>query len=276
LAAKIASAQSLAYRVKVVSGKPRFGATGTVLICDLFIRSYWKDFDWLQFCLASIAGYCRGFRAVVLVLPQSSRPWLKRLDVPDDIRIEFCGNYRDDYLGQQASKLLADNFTDADYVCHVDSDCIFDRPTTPLDLMLDGRPRMLKRPSAQLGRAYPWRKPTEKFLGWSVTDDFMQQQPFLFPRWLYPAVRRHALAVHGCDIETYIESQPPRGFSEYNVLGAFAWAYHRERFAWIDTSRAPPGPPHCRWYWSWGGLDAGTAAEIRQIIGTALSPATKT
>ena len=234
---------------------------------DLFIRSYWKDFDWLQFCLASIAKYCHGFRAVVLVLPHSTRPWLRRLEVCGDVRVEICRNYRDDYLGQQATKLLADTFTDADYVCHVDSDCIFHRPTTPHDLMADGRPRMLKRSSAQLGRHYPWRKPTEKFLGWSVADDFMQQQPLLFPRWLYPAVRRHAVATHGLDIETYLESQPPRGFSEYNVLGAFAWARYRDRFAWIDTGGAPPGPAPCRWYWSWGGLDSRTAAEIRQIIG---------
>ena len=81
-------------------------------ICDLFIRSYWKDLEWLAFCLASIGKYCRGFRSVIVVLPQSSEPWLRRTGLldgagPSDTQIAFCRNYPDDYLGQQATKLLA-------------------------------------------------------------------------------------------------------------------------------------------------------------------------
>jgi hypothetical protein len=242
------------------------------LNCDLFIRSYWKDLPWLEFCLASINKYCHGFRAVIVAFPRSSEPWLRRFALPSNVQIEFCRDYRDDYLGQQATKLLADTFTDADYICHVDSDCVFCLATSPDDLMVAGRPRILKRPCELLGRHYPWRKPTERFLGWNVTDDFMQHQPFLFPRWIYSELRTHVVSVHAVDIETYVTAQPQRGFSEYNVMGAFAWARYRERFEWVDTSISPPGEPHCRWYWSWGGINDSIRAEIHGILHAADDP----
>lgn len=234
--------------------------------CDIFIRSYWKDLEWLQLCLASIEKYCRGFRSVIVVLPRSSKAWLRRRGLPATARIEFCGNYGDDYLGQQVTKLLADTFTDADYICHVDSDCIFFRHTTPEDFISDGRPRILMRPCDSLKGHRPWQGPSEKFLGWRVLDDFMQHPPFVFPRWLYERLREHAVATHGVDIEEYVRAQPPRGFSEFNALGGFAWRRYRELFVWVDTSVGSPTPTHCRWYWSWGGIDAATRLEIAEIL----------
>jgi hypothetical protein len=238
----------------------------TSLVCDIVIRSYWKDLEWLSFCLAAITKYCHGFRSVVVILPRSTRPWLRRFALPGDMRVEWCRDYRDDYLGQQATKLLSDTFTDAEYICHVDSDCIFFRPTSPYDLMDNGKPRIMKRRCELLGRHWPWRRPTERFLGWPVTDDFMEHPPFLFPSWIYAEIRAHALLTHGVDLESYIEAQPARGFSEFNVLGAYAWERHRERFAWLDTSVNMPVAPRCRWYWSWGGIDQLIRAEIEKTL----------
>ena len=240
--------------------------------CDLFIRSYWKDLEWLSYCLASIQKYCREFRSVIVVLPQSSAAWLRRMDLSagsssTDIRFAFCRDYPDDYLGQQATKMLADTFTDADYICHVDSDCVFRRLTTPNHLIDQDRPRVMKRSRDELGRHYPWREPTERFLGWTVRDDFMQQPPFTFPRWLYSGLREHAVLTHGVDMERYIEAQSERGFSEFNVLGAFAWQRHRERFIWVDIGSFPPIEPHCHWYWSWGGINDVIRSEILETLG---------
>lgn len=236
------------------------------LSCDLFVRSYWKDLEWLTLCLASITKYCRGFRSVIIVLPRSSEPWLRRFVLPPGVRVELCDCYRDDYLGQQVTKLLADTFTDADYICHVDSDCVFFRSISPEDLIVNGKPHVLMRPCDTLGRHRPWQKPTEQFLRSKVTDDFMYHPPFTFPRWLYARLREHSLAIHGVDIETYVTAQLPRGFSEYNALGAFAWRHYRDRFSWVDITISPSSKPHCRWYWSWGGIDAAIRGEIRAIL----------
>lgn len=237
------------------------------MTCDIIIRSYWKDFGWLELCVASIERFCRGFRAVVLVVPRSSVPWLRRLSaLPANVRIELCRDYRDDYLGQQATKLAADEFTDADYICHVDSDFIFCRQIALSDLVIDGKPRVVMRPNVLLGRHWPWQPPTEKFLGCAITHDFMQQPPFVYPRWLYGELRAHATHMHGVSLEHYVTTQPPRGFSEFNALGAFARLRHADRFLWIDDSVADAGRPACRWYWSWGGLDARVRNEIKVLL----------
>jgi len=236
-------------------------------ISDIFIRSYYKDLDWLSYCLASIEKYCTGFRAVVVVVPRSSWSRLCKLrGVADHVRFEVCKDYRDDYLGQQVTKLHADLYTDADLICHVDSDCIFARPASPRDLIHKGRIRALMRPIASLGRHRPWLRPTEEFLTWRVAYDFMQHPPFTFPRSLYAEVRDYALKTHTMDIERYVTTRPPRGFSEYNVLGAYAYAYHRDRFTWLDVS-VEVAPPHlCWWYWSWGGLTAEIRREVEALL----------
>src|SRR4051812_367004 len=77
--------------------------------------------------------YCSGFQDVVVTIPRGSEPWLRRACLPQVGRIEFCRDYRDDYLGQQATKLHAETFTDADFISHVDADCIFVRPASPED-----------------------------------------------------------------------------------------------------------------------------------------------
>jgi hypothetical protein len=240
--------------------------------CDLFIRSYWKDLEWLHFCLESAYRYCHGFRSVIVVVPHSTEPWLRRAILRHQVRIEFCRDYRDDYLGQQVTKLLADTFSEADYICHVDSDCVFCRPTSPADFIVAGKPRILMQSNALLGRHRPWQKPTETFLGCQVLDDFMRHPPFTFPRSLYSHLRQHVLAAHGMDIESYILAQPPRGFSEFNVLGAFAWQYHHDQFLWVDTAVSSPPDPNCRWYWSWGGIDPATRKEIQDLLDGASLP----
>ena len=234
--------------------------------CDLFIRSYFRDFDWLVYCLAAIERFGSGF-GVVVVAPQSSWAWLKKkVAFRPGVRFEVCQDYRDDYLGQQVTKLYADQYSDADWICHVDSDVLFTRPFTVDDLLVAGKARVLIRPVALLGRHKPWLQPTEAFLGEPVAFDYMQQPPFTFPRDLYAQVRRFCLARHGVELANYMLTRPPRGFSEFNALGAFAYRYHPEEFHWVDLSCHDPGPPLCRWYWSREGITPETREEIETIL----------
>ncbi|WKB55805.1 hypothetical protein [Eleftheria terrae] len=235
----------------------------------LFIRSYWKDLDWLQLCLRSIACHCRGFSETVVALPRSSLAWLPRCPLPHHVRLVVVPDQRDDYLGQQATKLQADLHVQADLIVHVDADCIFTRCTRPQDLAPGGRPTVLTRPVAELGRHYPWQAATAAFLGTPPVLDFMQQPPFVYPRWLYPLLREHCLRVHGMPIERYVNSQPPRGFSEFNALGGYAHRHHAAHFDFRSAGAAGAPAPHCDWHWSWGGL----APALRRQIEAALSAA---
>ncbi|MBG0794476.1 hypothetical protein IYY11_14055 [Methylocystis sp. H62] len=234
--------------------------TGTAI----FIRTYWKDLEWLRYCLQAIRLHCRGFSETVVVVPKSTLPWLRHARLPEmEIRVVACPDYKDDYLGQQLTKLFADAYTDADYIAHVDADCIFSRKITPEDLHPQGRPFLIAKPVSELGRHYPWRTPVEDFLGFAALHDYMQQPPFVFPRGLYKAVRDHGLERHGTPLDAYVLSRPLRGFSEFNVLGAYAWRFHREEFSFHVAGTAAAPRPCCDWHWSWGGLTPEIRCAIR-------------
>jgi hypothetical protein len=187
-----------------------------------------------------------------------------RRAVGDGVRLEICRDYRDDYLGQQVTKLYADEFTAADIICHVDSDVLFDRPVSPADILPGGKPWIVRRPVETLGRHRPWLAPTERFLGRPLAHDFMQQPPFTYPRWLYGELRGLCLERHGIPLDRYVTGCPPRGFSEFNVLGAHAHAAHPAAFTWYDADSAEV-PRLCRWYWSRAGIDARLRRELEAV-----------
>jgi hypothetical protein len=235
------------------------------MTCDILIRSYYKDFGWLAYCLRSVRLFCTGFRRTLVVVPESSARRLPQGLLSEEALL-VCRDYRDDYLGQQATKLLADSLTDADFIFHIDSDCVFHRSTAPQDLIVDGRPDLAFTPHEQFPRPAPWKAATEKFLRLPVRHDFMRRQPLVYPRWLYAAVRRHATQVHGLDLERYVLAQPPGGFSEFNALGAYAYQHHRGAFRWIEMAKDAPNEPFCRWFWSWGGLSAVMREELEHLL----------
>ena len=50
---------------------------------DIVIRSYYKDFRWLEWCLRSIDRFCQGFRQVVLVVPgRAGNGWSGEASLP--------------------------------------------------------------------------------------------------------------------------------------------------------------------------------------------------
>jgi hypothetical protein len=242
--------------------------------CALFIRSYWKDLEWLALCLRAIERHCYGFSEVVVVVPESTRAWLVRRPLPGGARLLYCPLYGDDYLGQQVTKLHADSYTQADLIVHVDADCIFTRATGPRDLAPGYLPVVVTRPVTELGRHYPWQRPTQEFLGFEVDLDFMQQPPFAYPRWLYPLVRQHCQQLHGQSIEEHVLSRPPRGFSEFNVLGAYAHRHHGKHFAFCAADSPHRPAPRCDWYWSWGGITPAIRGRIEAALATPTSAPT--
>jgi hypothetical protein len=233
--------------------------------CDIFIRTYYKDLQWLGFCLRSVRRFCSGFSRVILVVPQASRVRLDWHGIAGDLTVN-CPNYADDYLGQQVSKLLADQWSDADFICHIDADCIFSRPNHASELMHGGKPRVLFAPYARLDRHVPWQPLVQDLLGGKVEHEFMRTPPYTFPRWLYGEFRAFVRQRHGVEMEEYVLRQPARGFSEFNALGAFAFRHYPEAFHWVDEHAWPAGRRPCRVYWSWGGIDRRLRSELELLL----------
>ena len=220
--------------------------------CDIVIRSYWRDFDWLAYSLRSIEKFYTGFRDTIVIVPEKSTAWLSQYAInTENIRLIVCEDFKDDYLGQQVSKLYVDQVSDAEFICHLDSDCIFRRPISNMQLVLGGKPICYFRSIKELSRHYPWKEPTENILGLKVQYDFMQSPPFCYPRWLYKNVRNWCLQSKGMSLKSWILSRPPRGFSEFNYLGAYCYQHHPNAMHWMPISESNVQERFCEWYWSW-------------------------
>jgi FkbM family methyltransferase len=251
--------------------REEIGTRAVQPVYDIFIRTYSPDYDWLHYCVQSIDKFCRGFRKVWLVSPSNPPVWmLERTKAHPGVEIDWKimnDESPDGYLAQQITKLYADVVTDyqPDYILHVDSDVIFTRPVTP-DIFFSGGELMWYYTPFEAIET-PWKPIVEKFIRQPVAYEFMRSMPFMVPRWLYPKIREYCHATHGMIISDYIRTQPQRAFSEFNIMGAYAYRNHTKAFKWINT--LDQMPQHlARQFRSWDGITGETKKEIETILGS--------
>jgi hypothetical protein len=210
------------------------------LLCDIFIKTYPKDYPWLKYCLRSIERFCEGFRRVVVVSPETnSKEFMEAVTGYKINILPICNpnEIGDGYLFQQSVKLHADEYTDADWILFTDCDTIFTCPVSPDTYLKDGKFVWMMTPYSKVDA--PWKAITEKFSGPNVDFEFMRRHPAVLPRWLLQGIRQFCIDKHRTTMHAYVTMQPDRGFSEFNALGAYAYLHHRDKFNWIDTETVP-------------------------------------
>lgn len=230
---------------------------------DLLVRSYFRDFGWLRLCLASIDRFLEDYRQVMLVVPASSVDRLPSDIAPPGLpmRLTTCGEFTDDYVGQQLTKLRADDYSNADYIAHVDSDCAFVELTSMRRFFVDGRPLHVYRANTGRRLLDGWRRSTEECLGHRTAIEFMVAMPAIYPRWIYADLRATCRAHLGMTIEAHAATRRGDRLSEFNLLGSHAWHSHREAFEWAEAGNIGSGWP-CRQFWGRGGV----TPEVRRAL----------
>ncbi len=221
------------------------------LTCDIFIKTYDKVADWHGYAMRSIEKFCTGFRKTVIVGQQPV----------------------EGYQQMQVQKLTADLRTDADYILFTDSDCIFSTPVTPQTYMRDGRSIWLHRNwTAELERdagLMKWRRGMAKFFGIEPPFEFMCRHPEMIPRWLLVAFRMFCQQRHGMTMEAWVLKD--KEFADWNILGMYAWLYHRECFHWINQDDETPPPMTVEQYWG-GHTQIGPHIPEMEAILSGLTP----
>lgn len=245
------------------------------MTCSIFIKSFPKDFGWLSYCLKSIHKFATGFEEIVVVIPDDSDLQLTQERV---VKIPEPGpsatsiyDHGFGYAYQQVVKMNADKYirTCSDYICHFDSDCIFTRPVTPQDLMVDGKPLWLMTPFKEILH-------TDKNLGAHVESmrnfsgmdpefEYMRRHSQVIPRWAYGCFRDYVQTQHGRNFEQWALSQQFRGVTEFNFMGQFL---HREfnRFIHFHDTRFGVPESYVKQYWSWDGITPEIRAEVERIL----------
>jgi len=231
----------------------------------IFIRTYEKDFEWLTYCLRSLAVHAPEVPTVIVA------PSFGDFDAParDNLHFRFCQVWHPDgYLCQQAEKLHADKavgslFPNTTHIIHLDSDTVLLDDLS--SLFKDGKPLMLRTPYAELCEAaQAWKAPTEKHLGFPVSHEYMRRFPLTYPIGHYAKLRAHLVARHG-SFMSWVQGIEGRRLSEFNLLGAFAWEHAHDDFVWVDTDKQDLPPLIVKQHWSWGGIE-NHRAELEKIF----------
>jgi hypothetical protein len=223
------------------------------MIIDIFIRSYEKEFSLLPYSLYSVIQYVTDFRKIILCVREkeysSLVTFLQTKDVylqnKEKINIVKSYNYPDnvDYCGQQISKLNADFYTDAEYILYVDSDCVFYHPFSIQREMFDSNQKikiLIETWENLPANFLVWKTFLEK-VGLTAPYEFMRSFPFLYPSTLLKKVRDYIVNRYSMNFQKAclsIYENRTDYFSEFNLLGAYAYLHDREHYHFILQKEA--------------------------------------
>lgn len=231
-----ASARLTSPVARMIAGYPTAPtACGSVAI---LIVSYAKDMEFLRYCLKSIAQNCTGFQEVVVAVPSHERgqyDWVRKARVV----------YFDEVLGKgmlshMAMKCRADELCPhADFIWHLDADCVVWSKVTPADLFKDGRPVLLRERYADLRNANRrvWQKNVEKAVGFVPEYETMVRQGALHMREVYVVTRSTVETHTGKSFWDHVHAGQnafPQQFCEFCSLGAIAIRDFRNAYEMVD------------------------------------------
>lgn len=257
---------------------------------EILIVSHAKDAEWLKHCLRSIRKFARGFHQTTVVVPRHDQAVFAELCRSMEARMALFDQVPQprSHLHHNIVKCRADEYCPgADFICHVDSDCIFRENVTPENYFVDGKAILLHQTYASLERqfpSYPWRSRVEKALHEKVSQDFMRRHPMVNPKAVYGATRQAVVRAQDVDFDRYVLAQKPdypSGFCEFNTIGQVAWTQFHDAYYWIDVEKEPYPRSKLIQFWGHGGLDAKQniwldgkeiAVHPRQMIGEILGP----
>jgi hypothetical protein len=235
---------------------------------DLFIVTYAPDARWLQFCLRSIVKYARGFRRTLVLFPAAElMDFSNLIEEFKNFPIIFKSfNERpgQGHMHHNIVKCRADLYTDADFITHIDSDCVLMGVLRPEDLLTNGKADVIYTKFSDCQS--PWQAVTENALRCRVDVETMRRHPFTYPRFLYGALRAHIEHVQGKAFDDYVFTAPGvggahRGFTEFCTLGAYAKYFHPDQFHFYDTTVGVK-PNVVRQYWSYSRLNDSERSQL--------------
>jgi Family of unknown function (DUF6492) len=206
---------------------------------EILIVTYAKDLEWLELSLQSIQKFATGFECVKVSVPIAELDQFIRLEnkykTADHrpIQIKHYHEYPNKgMVNAQVMKLYADVLCpDADFIFHIDADCLFHEAVSPSDYIVEGNPVLICTEYDKIpeGRAeHIWRSNAMNALNLGKQDvpyETMQRHPGVFKRNLYPILRSWIERVHKTPFHQYVLEQRnefPQSFAEFPTIGALA------------------------------------------------------
>jgi len=224
---------------------------------DLFIKSYSGDYWLLEIALQTIKKNLTGYQNIVLLIPEKDRNVFDTRSMPDRTHIFYVEDSGSGWLKQQVYKLKAHEYCNADYIAYSDSDAFVLKPFDLRDLIKDGKPEILHTDWNLVADAIVWKEPTESVLKDTVPFETMRRLGLCYHRSTLENLNKFEP-----NLETIIMNSTR--FSEFNLLGAYANKFEKEKYTWTDTANWQYVPPRFAQVWSHSSKKPG-ASETHHI-----------
>ncbi len=236
------------------------------MIIDIYVRTYEKDLKWLKYCLRSINKFVTGYRDIIICIPEDQAYLLDGWNLTKE-KVVTCPVYKDDYLGQQISKIYAYGDSDADIIMFADSDLVFHTKTDLSEYMDGDKILSYKTHYSKVEGAIAWKAITEKALGQEVEFEMMRRHPFLYYRDTLKSCVGEFRQRTGKELSDYIQRQAFRQFSEFNYLSAYTdLVAQDQRYLFQDTENLSLPDTKLKQFWSWSNLTEEEKTEIEGIL----------
>lgn len=225
---------------------------------SIFIRSYYRDLKWLEYCLRSIrknwTDHADG--EVVVCFPNSD---MERYGQEIKDRVEsshdkvrlthWSDSTAVGYIDQQVNKVYADIFCSGYYIIFVDSDCFLTKSGGFSEFFVgDSRkPYLLHTDYKQVGDAICWKECTEELIGHPVSREYMRRIPMVVKREHLLTLREYLRSIHGRDPMHILSSR--NRMSEFNLIGAYLFDNHRDEYQFLPTEACKL--PETAWVQNW-------------------------
>ena len=244
---------------------------------QIMIVTYAKDMEFLRYCLKSIRQFAHGFAGVTLVVPEQERgqyDWVKGAEVR-----YFHEETGKGMLAHEREICRADlHCPNADFIVHVDADCIFFRPVTPAAYVTGERALVMHEPYTKITNPnrHLWKHAVKRAVGIEPTSDFMLRHPNAHPRETYAATRDLVTAHTGREFGEFMLDGPntfPHRVAEFPMLGTVGTTLFPDRYTLVEYDKEadvrelnlPPGDTFQFCYrrsreylyeaWSHGGVE---------------------
>jgi hypothetical protein len=249
--------------------------------CDVLVISHLPDIPWLFYCVQLLEKNWKEPNSKIVIRLEEddgSKEAVKDWKVKNAV-YRYIKTMPDGYTGKMASTLISDDFSDADLLLLIDSDCMLLEPTVLSDIMEDGKPviQYLEWSEQHPVAEKKWRWCTSKVLGIDVDREYMIAMPCLFWRETFNATRRQIVNTTGKGFFEAVYSdvpfkssnflEHPNTFADYEALGCYAAHCEPEKYV---VQHRDIAAARCNWpfklYWSHGGISQETREFLEEKL----------
>jgi hypothetical protein len=212
------------------------------------IVTFARDFPWLHWCVKAIEKFAFGFAELVIAIPRpdatSVATMIRTYNGGAPVRLYPFDEWEGKGFVHHAALIInADNICpDADYVLHLDADCIVKERITPEDYMEGGKPVLVGAPYEWLIQTFKnpnllkWKEAVEAAVGGVSRYEFMRRHPAVHHLELYGLTKKAIRAHTGQRATDYFKAAKndyPQTIAEFPTLGEIAFRQMHDRYHFI-------------------------------------------